>query len=89
MREINEEQYLKVCKKADFIYLHRLIILQSSKENCNFHGLYHAIITDLVEEIYRREKENPTPDFCGIKWRCSKDSFCFSSFGENDPLTAE
>lgn len=27
MQENNKEQYLKVCKRADYLYLHRLVLL--------------------------------------------------------------
>lgn len=88
MREVNEEQYLKVCKKADFLYLHRLTLLAMSglKEGDTLHSFYHRIIFDLVEQIYRQEAANPTPGFTGVKWISAVDGTAYSAFSENDPI---
>ena len=73
MREVNEEQYLKVCKKADLLYLHRLTLLAMSglKEGDTLHSFYHRIIFDLVEQIYKQE---------------AVDGSAYSAFSENDPI---
>lgn len=71
MQEIDRKQYLKVCKKADLLYLHRLVLIVMSKgveEGDSIHNYYRRIILDLVEQIYKQEAANPTPDFTGIKW---------------------
>lgn len=89
MREINEEQYLKICKKADLLYLHRLTLLamnEGVKDGDTIHNFYHRIIFDLVEMIYKQEAANPTPDFTGIKWIAAVDGRTYSAFSENDPI---
>ena len=89
MREINEEQYLKVCKKADYLYLHRLVLLCMEKgleKGDTIHNFYHRIIFDLVEQIYQQEATNPTPDFTGIKWVAARDGRTYSAFSTDDPI---
>lgn len=89
MREVNEEQYLKVCKKADYLYLHRLVLLcmkEGLEKGDTIHNFYHRIIFDLVEEIYKHEAANPTPDFTGIKWLAAADGRIYSAFSKDDPI---
>lgn len=89
MQENNKEQYLKVCKRADYLYLHRLVLLVMNEglaDGDNIHNFYHRIIFDLVEEIYKKESANPTPGFTGIKWLAARDGRAYSSFGKDDPI---
>lgn len=89
MREVNEEQYLKACKKADYLYLHRLVLLamnEGVEEGDTIHNFYHRIIFDLVETIYKQEAANPSPDFTGIKWIAARDGRTYSAFCKDDPI---
>ena len=89
MREVKEEQYLKVCKKADYLYLLRLALIAKQgkiEKGDTIHAFYHRIIFDLVEEVYKREAANPSPDFAGIKWISARDSRQYSSFFEDDTI---
>lgn len=86
---INKEQYLEVCKRADYLYLHRLVLTVMSKgvhEGDSIHNFYHRIIFDLVEEIYKKEASTPTPGFTGIKWLAAFDGRTYSAFGKDDPI---
>lgn len=88
-QEIDRKQYLKICKKKDYLYLHRLIILANNEgleKGDTIHNFYHRIIFDLVEQIYKQEAANPTPDFTGIKWVSARDGRTYSDFGDDDPI---
>ena len=88
MREVSEEQYLKVCKKADYLYLHRLTLMamKGLKEGDTLHSFYHRVIFDLIEQIYKQEAANPTPDFSGVRWISAVDGRTYAAFSKDDPI---
>mgnify|MGYP007038490095 FL=1 len=83
---IDRKQFYKTCKRADFLHLHRLLLLMKERNYENFHATYHAIIADLIEDIYKREERNPTPNFQGVMWFISCNGTAISAFGKDDPI---